>query len=109
MGIDAFKHNRIYMIYQGITILLIILMGILLYLNHLDSTNVVSSSLTTYTQLTDQRTKRTNRKIDRVIIHHTAGDFTLEELGDLFSQRDRQSSATYTIDKEGNIGQYVSE
>lgn len=48
-------------------------------------------------------------KIQKITIHHMAGDLSLEKLGDSFSKRDRRVSANYAIDSQGKIALYVEE
>lgn len=48
-------------------------------------------------------------EIRKVTIHHMAGDMTLEELGETFSQQDRGASTNYAIDSQGRVGLYVEE
>lgn len=105
------QNNKYIVVYMAITVILIctaILAGYVTF-EKTDPEDVISSPLTSEIYLTNQRTKKEERKIDRIIIHHTAGNFTLEELGELFDDRDRQASATYAIDTNGKVGQYVSE
>lgn len=48
-------------------------------------------------------------KIKKITIHHTGGILSLEEIGNIFSDRDRKSSTNYAIDMEGRVGLYVEE
>ena len=52
---------------------------------------------------------RDGHKIKKITIHHMAADLSLEEVGKLFSLKERKTSANYAIDKEGKIGLYVEE
>lgn len=47
--------------------------------------------------------------VEKITIHHMAGDLALETLGERFSNRDRQVSANYAIDSEGRVALYVEE
>ena len=47
--------------------------------------------------------------IEKITIHHMAGDLKLETLGERFSNRDRQVSANYAIDSSGKVALYVEE
>lgn len=47
--------------------------------------------------------------INKITIHHMAGDLDLEEVGKRFSDRDRRASANYAIDRSGNVALYVEE
>ncbi len=48
-------------------------------------------------------------RIQKITIHHMAGDLALEELGESFSNRDRRASANYAIDSSGRVALYVEE
>lgn len=50
---------------------------------------------------------RAGNGIKRIVVHHCAGALTLEQISRIF--KTRNSSATYAIDKDGRIGQYVPE
>lgn len=45
----------------------------------------------------------------KITVHHMAGDLSLEEVGDQFSDRDRRASSNYGIDSDGAIGLFVEE
>lgn len=47
--------------------------------------------------------------IEKITIHHMAGDLKLETLGERFSNRDRQVSANYAVDSSGQVALYVEE
>lgn len=48
---------------------------------------------------------RSGRKIDKVIIHHNAGNLTIKGCWDVW--QNRQASAHYQVDSNGRIGQLV--
>lgn len=50
---------------------------------------------------------RQGYKVMKIVVHHMAGDLTLEQCQKVF--QNRKSSANYAIDSAGNIGQYVDE
>lgn len=50
---------------------------------------------------------RSGHKVEKVVVHHMAGNLSLEECQKVF--QNRNSSATYAIDTKGNIAQYVDE
>lgn len=66
-----------------------------------------NSSLVQYKRLIGNYSSRQGNKIDRIVIHHTAGVMSLETLGNVFLSR--EGSATYGIGSDGRIGQYVDE
>lgn len=67
-----------------------------------------NSSLVNYTKLTNNCTKPRNRKIDAIVIHHMAGNLTVETCGNVFSGS-RQASSNYGVGTDGRIGMYVEE
>ena len=66
------------------------------------------SALATYKAFTSNSSKgREGKKIDKIFVHHMAGQLTIEQCGNVF--KNRQASAHYGIGKDGRIGQYVHE
>ncbi|MCI8865748.1 MAG: N-acetylmuramoyl-L-alanine amidase [Lachnospiraceae bacterium] len=47
--------------------------------------------------------------IQKITIHHMAGDLSLEGLGADFAQEDRRASSNYAIDSQGRVALYVEE
>lgn len=68
-----------------------------------------NSPLTEYVYLSPNADFPREAAIERLTIHHMAGDLTLEELGALFALEDRRASANYAIDSRGRVGLYVEE
>lgn len=65
------------------------------------------SSLATYTDITSHKSKgRGGKKIDKIFIHHMAGNLTVKQCGNVF--KNNQASAHYGINGK-NIGYYVDE
>jgi len=65
------------------------------------------SSLVTYTKMvSNMNTGRGGKKIDKIFLHHMAGNLTVKQCGNVFSSR--EASAHYGIQGK-NIGQYVDE
>ena len=65
------------------------------------------SSLVTYTDLTGNRSKgRGGKKIDKIFVHHMAGNLSVKQCGNVF--RTREASAHYGVNGK-NIGCYVDE
>ncbi|MFP5500911.1 MAG: N-acetylmuramoyl-L-alanine amidase, partial [Candidatus Sericytochromatia bacterium] len=52
---------------------------------------------------------RNGAKIDTIILHHTAGGGTAQDVGRYFQNRSAQVSANYTIGKDGTIVQSVPD
>lgn len=50
-----------------------------------------------------------NTKIDRITIHHMAGNFTVETCGNIFQRKGRNASSNYGIGSDGRIACYVDE
>ena len=67
-----------------------------------------NSTLASYVQISPNCNKgriRNGKKIaiKKITIHHMAGSLTLRQFGALVARPARQMSATYAIDKNGNI------
>lgn len=67
------------------------------------------SKLVSHVCLSPNCNRPRNHKIDRITVHHVAGDASVEALGKLFAQSARQASANYGIDSEGRIACFVEE
>lgn len=68
-----------------------------------------NSPLVTYTRLSPNCTKPRNHKIDRIVIHHMAGNLTVQQCGAVFAPSSRQASSNYGVDSNGKVGMYVEE
>lgn len=68
-----------------------------------------NSQLVEYKRISPNSSNPRNHKIDTLTIHHMAGIFSLETVGDIFASGGRGSSANYAIDKDGRVGMYVEE
>lgn len=78
--------------------------------------NYSNSSLVNYTKISPNKNAgRVNSKynptgvIDKITIHHMAGNLSVETCGNVFASTSRQASSTYGIGTDGRIGQYVDE
>ena len=67
------------------------------------------SKLVSYVKLSPNCNKPRNQKIDRITIHCVVGQASVESLGELFSNPERQASSNYGIGKDGRIACYVEE
>ena len=67
------------------------------------------SKLVSYVKLSPNCTKPRNQKIDAIVIHHVAGQGSIEAVGALFADPQRQASANYGIGSDGRIACYVEE
>ena len=68
-----------------------------------------NSSLVNYTKISPNKTSPRNHKIDRITIHHMAGNLTVEQCGNIFAPASRKASANYGIGNDGRVGMYVEE
>lgn len=66
-----------------------------------------NSKLVNYTRISPHRTRGRNHKIDKITIHHMAGNLSVETCGNVFQTR--QASTNYGIGTDGRIGMYVEE
>lgn len=67
-----------------------------------------NSTLVNYTKLSPNYSKRTV-KIDRITIHHMAGNLSVESCGNVFATTSRQASSNYGVGSDGRVGLYVEE
>lgn len=68
-----------------------------------------NSPLVSYTKISPNRNSPRNHKIDTITIHCTAGQTSVENLGNIFAQSSRGASSNYGIGKDGRVGLYVEE
>lgn len=68
-----------------------------------------NSALVDYTKLSPNCDHPRNRAIDKITIHHMAGDLSVETCGNLFANPNREASANYGIGSDGRVGLYVNE
>lgn len=68
-----------------------------------------NSNLVNYTHLSPNCNKPRKHKIDKITIHHMAGNLTVERCGELFGNASRQASSNYGIGSDGRVGLYVDE
>lgn len=68
-----------------------------------------NSSLVSYTKLSPNCDHPRNHTIDKITIHHMAGDLSVETCGNLFANPNREASANYGIGSDGRVGLYVDE
>lgn len=68
-----------------------------------------NSALVDYVKISPNRTSPRNHAIDRITIHHMAGNLSVETCGNVFAPSSRQASANYGIDSNGRVGMYVEE
>lgn len=68
-----------------------------------------NSSLVSYTRISPNRTSPRRGKISKIVIHHMAGNLSVETCGNVFAPSSRQASSHYGIGSDGRIGMYCEE
>ena len=68
-----------------------------------------NSSLVNYVRKSPNYSGRNGKRIDRITIHHMAGNLSVESCGNVFAPSSRQASSNYGIDSVGRVGLYVDE
>lgn len=68
-----------------------------------------NSSLISYTKLSPNCNIPRKSRINKITIHHMAGNLTIERCGELFADANRKGSSNYGIGTDGRIGLYVEE
>ena len=68
-----------------------------------------NSTLVDFVRISPNSTNPRNHKIDTIIIHHMAGNLTVESCGAGFADPARQASSNYAIGTDGRVGMYVEE
>ncbi len=66
-----------------------------------------NSSMVVYTKISPYRTSPRNHKIDKITIHHMAGNASIEACGNVFQKK--RASANYGIGSDGRVAMYVEE
>ena len=67
-----------------------------------------NSSLVNYIKLSPNYNIRTG-KINKITIHHMAGNISVQTCGNIFANASSGASANYGIDNNGLVGLYVEE
>lgn len=68
-----------------------------------------NSSLVNYTRISPNKTSPRRNKIDRITIHHMAGNLSVETCGNVFAPSSRKASSNYGIGSDARVGMYVEE
>lgn len=68
-----------------------------------------NSKLVSFARISPNRTSPRTHTIDTVTIHCTAGQLSVEQLGDIFASVERGASSNYGIGTDGRVGMYVEE
>ena len=67
------------------------------------------SKLVEYVKLSPNCTKPRNQKVNAIVIHHMAGNLTVESCGAVFANSSRQASSNYGVGTDGRVACYVEE
>ena len=68
-----------------------------------------NSSLVNSIRISPNRTSPRYGTIKNIVIHHMAGNLSVETCGNVFAPTSRQASSNYGIGSDGRIGMYVEE
>ena len=68
-----------------------------------------NSPLVSYTKLSPNHSGQRTHSIDRITPHCVSGQCSVEVLGSIFANRNRQASCQYGIGVDGRVGMYVEE
>ena len=68
-----------------------------------------NSKLVNYTRFSPNCNKPRKNKIEKITIHHMAGNLSVYDCGEVFSKASRKASSNYGIDSNGRVGLYVDE
>ena len=67
------------------------------------------SNLVKYVKISPNSSNPRNNKIEAIVIHHMAGNATVEVCGNIFAEPSRQASSNYGVGTDGRIACYVEE
>lgn len=67
------------------------------------------SNLTDYVRISPNSSNPRNAKINAIVIHHMAGNATVEKCGEIFANPERQASSNYGVGTDGRVACYVEE
>lgn len=68
-----------------------------------------NSKLVAYTKLSPNHSGLRTHSIDRISPHCVVGQCSVETLGNIFADRNREASSNYGIGSDGRVGMYVEE
>lgn len=68
-----------------------------------------NSKLVNFTRISPNRYNGRNHSIDTITIHCVVGQCSVETLGSIFSDSNREASSNYGVGYDGRIGMYVEE
>lgn len=68
-----------------------------------------NSPLVDYIKISPNSSNPRNKPITKITIHHAAGNLTVEQIGNIFANKERKASSNYGVDNYGRVGMYVEE
>lgn len=68
-----------------------------------------NSKLVAYTKLSPNHSGLRTHSIDRISPHCVVGQCSVETLGNIFADRNREASSNYGIGSDGRVGMYIEE
>lgn len=68
-----------------------------------------NSKLVNYVKLSPNCNKPRKYAIKKIVIHHMAGNLSVETCGNVFANPERMASSNYGIGSDGRVGLYVEE
>lgn len=68
-----------------------------------------NSAFVNYTAISPNSNNPRKDKIEKITIHHMAGNLSVETCGVIFAAKARQASSNYGIGSDGRVGLYVDE
>lgn len=68
-----------------------------------------NSPLVCYTKISPNCTKPRNQKITHIVVHHMAGNASIETCGEIFARPSRRCCSNYGIGSDGRIALYCDE
>lgn len=68
-----------------------------------------NSKMVIHTHISPNKNVPRNARIDKITIHHMAGNLSVETCGNVFAPSSRKASSNYGIDSKGRVGMYVEE
>ena len=68
-----------------------------------------NSGLVSHTKISPNKTVFNNKVNRKITIHHSAGNVSVETMGNMFANPNTQASANYGIGSDGRVALYVDE
>jgi len=68
-----------------------------------------NSPLVTYVKMSPNHSGKRTMNIDTISIHCVAGNLSVEQVGNIFADKNRKASSNYCVGSDGRIAMYVEE